>query len=95
MYRALLEQARVFTQSKWAAATGKASPVPTSVPGLGSGSVWNVNANLAPVPLIQGGVGCGQGDVVTGMAAMSLGRRSQNENRTDNMPAPIGEGRKR
>ncbi|KAG6876599.1 hypothetical protein C0992_012307 [Termitomyces sp. T32_za158] len=37
MYRALLEQARVFTQSKWTAATGKASPVPPSVPGLGSG----------------------------------------------------------
>ncbi|KAG5340440.1 hypothetical protein C0989_001583 [Termitomyces sp. Mn162] len=95
MYRALLEQARVFTQSKWAAATGKASPVPTSVPGLGSGSVWNVNANLAPGIPVQGGATGGQGDVVTGMAAMNLGRRSQNENRNENMPTPIGEGRKR
>ncbi|KAG6860567.1 hypothetical protein C0995_009781 [Termitomyces sp. Mi166 len=95
MYRALLEQARIFTQSKWAAAMGKASPVPTSVPGLGSGSVWNVNANLAPGPPVQGGAAGGQGDMVSGMAGMNLGRRSQNENRNENMPTPIGEGRKR
>ncbi|KAG6885366.1 hypothetical protein C0993_002696 [Termitomyces sp. T159_Od127] len=94
MYRALLEQARVFTQSKWNAATGKVSPAPPSVPGLGTGSVWNVNANLAQEPPL-GGTGGVQGDLVVGMVGVNLGRRSQNENRNENLPAPIGEGRKK
>ncbi|KAG6840593.1 hypothetical protein C0991_005683 [Blastosporella zonata] len=100
MYAALLEQARVFTQSKWAAVTGKASPAPApahaSAPGLGSGAVWNVNANNVN----SGGESAvlATGDVVAGgagVAEMSLGRRSQNENRNENAPPTIGDGRKR
>ncbi|KAG6830254.1 hypothetical protein H0H87_008743 [Tephrocybe sp. NHM501043] len=100
MYTALLEQARIFTQSKWAAATGKASPAPPApapipVAGLGSGSVWNVHANSVNLSARPAGVVGGGDDLVSGMAAMTLGRRSQNENRDENAPSVIGDGRKR
>ncbi|KAG6915825.1 hypothetical protein DXG01_009658 [Tephrocybe rancida] len=97
MYRALLEQARVFTQSKWAAATGKVSPAPAPpapASALVSGSAWNViaNVNLVAGSGIPGGVA---GDVVAGMMGMNLGRRSHNENRNENTPVAIADGKKR
>ncbi|KAG6849914.1 hypothetical protein H0H93_003782 [Arthromyces matolae] len=101
MYRSLLEQARTFTQSKWAAgATGKASPIPmTNGAALGSSSAWNASSNaygtsstppmnlVAPRPR--------SADVVTSMANMNLGRRSHDENRNENTPVSIGDGRKK
>ncbi|KAG6811809.1 hypothetical protein H0H92_005732 [Tricholoma furcatifolium] len=107
MYQAMLGQADAVMQSKWASMTTtaasaaeKASPAPTILSGLGSGALWNINANMNANANLNlgtlGGVAVPiAGDVVSGVARMNLGRRSQNENSDENTPAPIGEGRKR
>ncbi|KAG5642805.1 hypothetical protein DXG03_002089 [Asterophora parasitica] len=72
MYKALLEQARLFAQSKWVASAAmvsvgtaaKASPAPASVvvpgEGLGSGSAWNtaVGVTAAGEAGDAAGAGC-------------------------------------
>ncbi|KAG5636338.1 hypothetical protein H0H81_008360 [Sphagnurus paluster] len=152
MYAALLEQARAFAQSKWAAAasvgmgavlgagvgvgmgTGvpggvvpgvgvgvKPSSVPTAVPiatavaalgsatgagVLGSGSAWNASSKTNATPpgaksVVAAALTCRQGveDVAAGVAAMNLGRRSQNGHGYENENVPVsvlgGEAKKR
>jgi hypothetical protein len=62
MYKALLDQAGTFAQSKWKAATpivGSAGDV------LGTGSAWNSRSGAA-----------NERDLVDGLGAMNLGRKS-------------------
>ncbi|KAF5386687.1 hypothetical protein D9615_002059 [Tricholomella constricta] len=67
MYKALLEQARLFAQSKWAASTGVAAAI-VSVSGASAGSVATAGASAstkgspAPVPAaVPGAGGLGSG----------------------------------
>jgi len=119
MYAALLEQARIFTHSKWASThtnasmiTGKVSPAPTLSAGggpLGSGSAWNASSGGGAIGVVSGRGGRSvfnsspleglttsvSPEVLGSMAAMSLERQNWDEQRNENIPTPIGEGRKR
>jgi hypothetical protein len=71
MYKALLDQAGTFAQSKWKAA-GPVAGSGSAGDGLGTGSAWNSRSGTAD-----------EREVVDELGALSLGRKSAD--RTENV----------
>lgn len=65
MYKALLDQAGTFSQSKWKGPSVAAALVPVTI-GLGTGSAWNASS--------------GVGGIVGGLGTMSLGHSGVDRN---------------